>query len=159
MVTKTSKQLSKSATIILNGNIHEVFPLFSPKGEEKWVRNWQPEYIFPENGEFIENMVFTTPSNNEKENQYNWILSYLNKILFKAIYTVSTPNRIWSVKVQCTAIEALKTIAVITYNYTALNSLGEKLNREAIINMYSESLKDWETAINYYINSGGKIKV
>lgn len=157
MISKTLKQISRYATIILNENILEVFPLFSPKGEEKWVSGWRPEYIYPETGDFVENMVFKTKSANKSEQSYYWILAYLNTELYRAIYTVNTPNRAWAIKVQCTMFDQFKTIAIITYTYTALNNIGEKLNRDALDKMFRLELKDWEEAINHYIKTGQKL--
>jgi hypothetical protein len=157
MITKVSKQISKFSTIILNGNIQEVFPLFSPKGEEKWVSGWQPEYIYPDTGDFVENMVFKTKSSYKSEQTYNWTLTYLNTELSRAVYTVNTPNRVWAIKVQCTMLEKFKTVAVVTYTYTALNNIGEKLNRDALEKMFRLELKDWEEAINHYLKTGEKL--
>jgi hypothetical protein len=146
-------QISKSSTIILNEAIEKVFPLFSAKGEEKWVAGWNPEYIFPEDGSFVENQVFKTKSGNEKEKEYIWIVTYLNKQEYRVVYTVSTENRIWTVKVQCSATDVKNTSAEISYTYTALNKTGEELNILALQKMFQNNLKDWETAINRYLES------
>ena len=54
------KQVQRQATIHLNANSAQVYPLFTPKGEERWVPGWKPTYIYPESGDVCLNSVFTT---------------------------------------------------------------------------------------------------
>jgi hypothetical protein len=66
---------SKTATIILNSDIDTVFPLFTPIAELDWVLGWKPEFIYPESGETIDQMVFRTPSSSTVERSFLWTLS------------------------------------------------------------------------------------
>jgi hypothetical protein len=147
------QQVSKTSKIILNGSITEVFPLFSAIGEKKWVQGWYPEFIYPGNGDFVENAVFKTKSNNTFEKEFNWITSYLNEKDCLVVYTVFTKNRVWTIKVNCTTVEE-KTQAEITYTYIGLNEKGNKLNGDAIEKMFRNNLSDWEAAINYFLKTG-----
>ena len=70
------------------------------------------------------------------------------------IYTVFTENRVWTIKVQCADIEKNKTEAEITYTFTSLNEKGIEINRESLETMYEKKLKDWEIAINYFLETG-----
>jgi len=157
MSNKIHKQISNTASIILNDTIERVFLLFSPLEEKKWVSGWEPTFIYPTNGAFKENLVFTTKSGNTIEKKYRWILSCLNLKDFLAIYTVSTENRIWTIKVQCEEFGKEKTQAEIRYTYTGFNERGNTLNRESLEKMYRNDLKDWEAAINYYLEADNDI--
>jgi len=150
----SSKQISKSATIQLNGGIEIVFPLFTPLGEIKWVPGWSPEFLFPESGTLKENLVFKTKSSNSVEEVFNWITSYLNKEEHLVVYTVFTSNRVWTIKVRCEAHGTEQTKAEISYTFTGLNETGNALNEKALEKMYASDLKDWEAAINYFLTTG-----
>jgi hypothetical protein len=148
------EQISRTARIILNDRIEKVFPLFSPLGEKKWVNGWSPDFLFPINGDFKENLVFKTESSNTAEEEYNWITSYLSKEEYLVVYTVFTENRVWTIKVQCIKTNLEKTEAQIIYTFTGLNKIGDEINRDSLEKMYSKDLKDWEHAINYYLDTG-----
>jgi len=92
------KQISNTARIILNDSIEKVFLLFSPLEEKKWDNDWNPDFLYPQKGEFIENLVFKTKSSNKFEKEFNWIISYLNTKDHLVIYTVFTENRVWTIK-------------------------------------------------------------
>lgn len=148
------KQISKTARILLNGNIEKVFPLFSPLEEKKWVPDWNPDFLYPPNGDFIENLVFKTKSSNEFEKEFNWITSYLNIEEFLVIYTVFTINRVWTIKVKCSTIDINKTEAEVSYTFTALNEKGNSINKDSLAIMYKNELKDWEASINFFLETG-----
>ena len=148
------KQISNSARIVLNDSIEKVFPLFSPLEETRWDNSWNPDFLYPPKGKFVENLVFKTKSSNQIEKEFNWIISYLNTKDYLVIYTVFTENRVWTIKVQCADIEKNKTEAEITYTFTGLNEKGIEINRKSLETMYEKKLKDWEIAINYFLETG-----
>ncbi len=148
------KQISNTATIQLNDFVEKVFPLFSPLGEKKWVNGWDPLFLYPKSGEFSENLVFKTKSSNTIEKEFNWILSYLNQKDFIVVYTVFTENRVWTIKVQCEKYGNKKTKAKIQYTFTGLNETGDKINKESLEKMFNQKLKNWEDAINYFLETG-----
>ena len=55
---------------------------------------------------------------------------------------------------QCVDIEKNKTAAEIKYTFPSLNKKGIEINRESLEKMYKKDLKDWETAINYFLKTG-----
>ena len=148
------KQISNTAKIILNDSVKKVFPLFSPLEEKKWENGWNPDFLYPPKGEFVENLVFKTKSSNNSEKEFNWITSYLNTKDRLVIYTVFTVNRVWTIKVRCEDMGKNKTEAEIKYTFTSLNEKGIAINRESLEKMYKEKLKDWETAINHFLTTG-----
>ncbi|MBI1766917.1 MAG: hypothetical protein HYR67_00920, partial [Bacteroidetes bacterium] len=46
----------------------------------------------------------------------------------------------------------------ITYTYIGLNNEGNALNATALEKMYAHDLKDWEKAINYFLETGKVLK-
>ena len=153
-----SKIISKTAKIYINESIEKVFPLFSPLGEKKWIADWDPKFIYPTTGEFEENLIFRTDSTNDQEDIFNWVITKLLKDEYLVIYTVFTVNRIWTIRVKCFKESDQLTMVEITYIYTGLNELGHKLNKFALDEMFKDGLKDWEKAINTYLETGSVLK-
>jgi hypothetical protein len=148
-----SERVYQSASFILNGPIDKIFPLFGPVREKEWAAGWNPEIIYPLSVDVEKNMVFQTKGKHPEEEKYTWVISIFNPKNYQIEYTVCTPERIWLIQVQCEAIES-KTKATVTYTYTALSSMGNERNKEALKNMFSSNLKDWQEAINYYLETG-----
>jgi len=47
---------------------------------------------------------------------------------------------------------------MITYTYVGLNDLGNRLNAHALESMFKHNLKDWELAINHYLETGSRLR-
>lgn len=153
-----AERVSRTATIMLNGAIETVFPLFSAIEEKKWADGWNPIILYPTSEKLEAGMVFMTEGNNQTESEYAWIVSAYQPDNYLVEYTVSTANRIWVITIQCTALSAFGTKATVTYTFTGLNQLGNKFNRNHIERMFENNLADWEEAINYYLNIGDVFK-
>lgn len=149
----TAERISKCSTILLNGSMEKVFPLFGPVLEKEWAYGWNPEIIYSVFGEVEEHMIFRTKAHHAPEDFYTWVITQYDPDQHHIEYTVSTPNRIWFIGVQCKASDG-KTIATVCYTYTGLNETGNQLNRAALEKMFADDLKDWEEALNYYLANG-----
>ena len=58
--TAVVEQRAQSFTIILNGSVSDVTPLFGPVREAEWAPDWSPRFIHPAQGVQREGVVFTT---------------------------------------------------------------------------------------------------
>lgn len=155
-VDTTAERISRCAVITLNGPIEKVFPLFGPVMEKEWAEGWNPEIIYSSSGIVEEHMIFRTKAHHPSESYYTWVITQYDPDRYLIEYTVSTANRIWFIRVACKP-EASKTIAEVCYTYTGLNETGNELNTKALEKMYTHDLKDWETAINYYLQYGKQL--
>jgi hypothetical protein len=156
--TFTAERISRSATIILEGPVDTVFPLFGPIEEMKWEDGWDPVILYPVSGEPEEGMFFTTRAQDHDETTYAWIVAKYNPEMYLIEYIVSTHNRCWVITIQCTALPGNRTQTTVRYTFTGLTALGNELNRRAIQKIYTRNLKDWEEAINYYLKAGMILK-
>ena len=143
----TDRRVSRSATIMLNAKIDEVFPLFGPIREMEWAEGWNPEIIYSIDPLVEEGMIFRTSGNEEA---YIWVLSKYSPDDHFVEYTVHTSARIWFIRVVCKSAGD-KTSARVTYTYTALTEAAIEQNRKALSKMFEYDLKDWEEAINTYL--------
>lgn len=155
-----AERVSRSASISLNGNIDLVFPLFGAFEERKWADGWQPQLLYPVTEKMAEGTTFQTKahSTNHTEKFYTWTVARFEPLTHLVQYLVMTPNRFWTITVQCKEKNRLQTTADITYSYTGLNEEGNKLNKMALEKMYSENLEDWQRAVNYYLEKGETLK-
>jgi hypothetical protein len=153
-----AERVSRTATIMLNGEIESVFPLFSAIEEKKWADGWNPAILYPASERLEAGMVFLTEGNHQTENEYAWIVSDYQTDKYLVEYIVSTSNRIWVITIRCAALSAFGTEATVTYTFTGLNQLGNELNRNHIERMFARDLADWEQAINHYLKTGHLLK-
>ncbi len=151
--TMRAERFSDEATILLKGKVENVFPLFGPIREKEWAHGWNPEIVFSTSGIVEEQMIFKSPSRFENEPPYLWIVTKYFPEQYLIEYTVTAPERIWLIRVRCSAQDDL-TSATISYSFTGLTPRGNQRNKIALEQMYSNRLKDWEEAINHYLNTG-----
>lgn len=148
-----AERVSRTASFIIRSSIENVFPLFGPVREMEWAQGWTPQLIYSETKEVEEHMIFETNGKFEGEEKYTWIITKYFPQDYLIEYNVSTPERIWFITVKCEAL-GKETKTTVTYTYTGLTERGNERNKEALANMYSDNLKDWEEAINHYITTG-----
>lgn len=153
-----AERISETAKILLKENIFTIFPLFNPIEEKKWSFKWKPHIIYPPDERIEKGMVFRVKENVPDEFFSNWIISNYNEDEYLIEYTVSTINRIWIIFIKCNPVTDKQTEAIITYTYTGLNDKGNTLNKQAIEKIFKHNLKDWENAINIYLETGSLLK-
>lgn len=150
-------RVSQSATIILNGQIEEVFPLFGPELEKKWAEGWDFKKILFETELGEEYSVFQTKSSSNMNQITTWIISKLEPHENPKVieYITFNPDWITIVNIVCKPeSNQQKTSAAITYTYTSLTDIGSEKVPSILNKMYSLNMKDWEEAINYYLENG-----
>jgi hypothetical protein len=152
-----AQRVSKTAVIQLNGSIEKVFSLFGAFEERKWADKWNPKLVYPLTERIEEGTVFKTKGHGHNEAGFLWIVTKYQPNEHLIQYLVSTENRCWTIIIKCTGSDKL-TSAEITYSYTGLNLIGNQINPIAIQSIYKQNLKDWEKAINYYLQSGKTLK-
>jgi hypothetical protein len=151
--TFKAERVERSATFNVNAPIEKAFPLFGPIREKEWAHGWEPEVIFSRSLEVEEHMVFKTTGRHDGEGDYLWVVSQFRPKDYFIEYTVSTSQRVWFISVKCRPGRA-NTITTVTYSFTGLTDEGNHLNQQALEKMFAHNLKDWEEAINYYLQTG-----
>ena len=139
MTTRSSfvaRHVEKSATITVHGDIDTVWPLFDPINERKWAAGWDPEILHPQDGAVQEGMVFRT------QGDLVWIISRCDAERRRVTYTVSHPEKVHTIDVQCTKHGDSYTDATITYRYVGLTEHGNELAEMAAEEMFASDLRD-----------------
>lgn len=156
-MSSIAELISREAVIHLAAAVSEVFPLFEPLNEKLWVDEWNPRILYPATGRATEGMVFTTKPRFAGEADYAWILTRLDPFIHLVQYTVYVPERIWFIKVHCTAAPG-GTKATISYSYLGLTPEGHKTNQVALEQMFANELRDWEAALNGYLDRCNRLQ-
>ena len=152
-------KLSKTATITLNGPFEQVFPLFGPVRERDWAEGWEPQILLSDAGNIEEHMVFQTQPHFEEETRpYTWTVSKFEPAAGFIEYTTFAEDRLWWITIQCEELPSGEQCrAAIRYTYVGFNQNGNHRNQLALAAMYEHGLKDWEYAINYYLDTGQRL--
>ncbi|MHC1782532.1 MAG: hypothetical protein AB9891_07195 [Anaerolineaceae bacterium] len=150
-----STRIIRTAAIHLNGSLAQVFPLFGALREKDWAAGWDPRVLYSKSGEIEEHMLFQTSSTHgHAEADFTWLVSKYRPDEYLVEYTVFTPERVWWIKVQCREGQSpMSTQANVTYTYNGLTERGNHLSQAAAGRMFTEDLRDWERAINYYLGT------
>ena len=151
--------ISKTATINLHAPLREVFPLFGPLREQEWAEGWKPRMITEHSTAIEQHMVFQTEAHDAAHPEtYTWVLSNYDPDRAIIEYTVFASDRLWWITVACQqgADQGL-TSANITYTYVGLTPDGDERNSHALEAMYLHELKDWQVAINHYLETGSQL--
>jgi len=150
----TVEQRTQSFTIILNGSVSDVTPLFGPVREAEWARDWSPRFIHPVQGVQREGVVFTTSPGDGRDRL--WLLTTYDVRNGRVEYVVMTPaftaNEI-KVRVVPDGVQHCK--ATITYRRSALAPEGNEEVAKLDAHWAEEQRMHWEAAINEAIAKGG----
>ena len=156
--TITSERISRTSTITLDGPAERVFPLFGAIEEKKWAEGFDPLVLYPPSEEIEAGMIFTTSASNSLEERYIWTVSQYEPEHHRVQYIVWTANRVWTITIRCHALPGSKTEATVTYTYTGLNALGNRLNAQAMETMYRDDLRNWRDQIDHFLKTGTMLK-
>ena len=151
-----NKIVSRTSTISLSANLNDAFPLFGPVKEQEWEPHWHPRFVLPYAEPVQEHMVFQTAGHDPHHpTTYTWVVSKFQPAQALIEYTVFTDARIWWISIQCEQEPSEpRTKARITYTYLGMSEEAKRANAQALETMFRHELKDWEAAINNYLESG-----
>lgn len=146
-----AEKISKTATIHLDGDVNNVFPLFGAFEERKWAEGFDPELIYPAIEVIEEGTIFKTGGRGLGESEFIWRVLVFEAEIHLIQYLVYTVNRQWTITINCTPLSKNKTEAKVTYTFTGLNEKGNEHNKQMLEIMFQHNLKDWEREINTYL--------
>lgn len=153
---QTMNRIEQTATFLVMANIDKTFPLFGPIREKVWAAGWDPEIVYANHPEVEEHMIFKTAGKLPDE-QFIWVVTQYRPDDFKIEYMVSAQDRIWFITVLCKPHDET-TLVTVTYSYTGFTEQAHQLNQQALDKMFSRNLKDWEEAVNFYLETGKRLE-
>lgn len=148
---RNTTHLEHQHTILIEGAIDRVFPLFTPIGETLWVEGWTPEFIYPASGETCEGMIFRTSHDDEET---LWSCVHWNPDQHQVRYARVTPgSRFGFVEVACQKISPQQTKATVSYIFTALGPAGSSYLSEMTSDAYVRTIDEWRIRIERWLNN------
>jgi hypothetical protein len=145
--TAVVEQRTQSFTIVLNGSVADVTPLFGPVREAEWAPDWLPHFVHPAQGVQREGVVFITTSAHGKDRV--WLLTTYDVKNGRVEYVVMTPAFTANeIKVRVVPDGEQRSKATITYRRSALAPEGNEEVAKLDAHWAEEQRIHWGTAIN-----------
>ena len=151
--TAVVEQRTQSFTIILNGSVSNITPLFGPVREAEWAPDWSPRFIHPAQGVQREGVVFTTNAGHGRDRL--WLLTTFDlrngRVEYVVVIPAFTANEI---KIRVVADGEQHCKAVITHRRSALAPEGNEEVAKMDAHWAEEQRLHWERAINEALAKG-----
>jgi hypothetical protein len=137
--------IERSHSITLPFPIARAFPLFTPIGEVDWAPGWQPDFLYPADGETKAGMIFTTAADGVAT---LWACADWAPENHRVRYVRVTPgDRFGFVDVQCEAQSACETRVDVGYQFTALSPSGVRYLEDLTPSAFAAMIEDWKRLI------------
>lgn len=131
--------------------VEKAFLLFTPKGEEGWVPGWSPDYVFPDTGETIKDMIFCTGRGEEAT---IWTCLDWQPDRHHVRYLRTTPAlRTAFVEVNCHT-EGSGTKVVVSYGYIPLTAKGRETVMAMTQQAFAAGIDEWSLLIADHLQAG-----
>jgi hypothetical protein len=148
------EQRTQSFTILLNGSVADVTPLFGPVREAEWAPDWAPRFIYPAHRAQREGVVFTTTSADGRDRL--WMLTTYDVRNGQVEYVVITPAFTANeIKIRVVPVGEQHCKATITYRRSSLTPQGNEEVVKLDAHWAEEQRIHWETAINKALAKDG----
>jgi hypothetical protein len=146
MTEFVSGSVRLAASITLAGPVDQVFPLFSPLGEKRWVPDWDPEILHPPGAVWEEGLVFRT---GEEMGRAIWVVTRLDRNRHEVQYHRVEPERyVARIEVRCSAAAAGVTEASTIYEFIGLSRKGNDEIAAMTQEGYAQKMARWTGWIN-----------
>jgi hypothetical protein len=128
----------------------EAMPLFTARGERRWVEGWDPEFPAGEPNEEVEGTVFVTTTDRRST---VWVVVVRDPDLVR--YARTTPGFLaGTVEVRCSGSDARSTQVDVTYDLSALTPEGAS-ELDVFAAHYEQEIGAWEAAIETALANDG----
>ena len=137
----------------------KVFPLLCPVREGDWLPGWQYHLIYSDSGIAELGCVFTTPNPPGAANaNTTWIVTGYDPANFRIAFVWIDPDRMMTeIAIQLVSADAGATHSKIRYRYTALSEEGNRELKTYDRKWFEAKMKNWETTINYFLQTGKRM--
>jgi hypothetical protein len=122
----------------------EAFVLFTPRGEERWVDGWRPQFPVPTEDDTKPGTIFETSADGEDT---IWVVVDREPGRRMSYARVTPGSRAGTVTVALEDGGGGRSAVEVTYAMTALSPDGDRQLREFAAG-YPDFLESWESAIS-----------
>ena len=152
-----AKRISRHYRQIINAGSDVILPLLCPDRETEWLDGWEYRMIYSESGRTELGAIFSTSREGEEDTV--WILTKHDLKAHEVDFARVTPNsRTCILNIAVKAKDANSSYVDITYTYTGISDHGN-----AFIDNYTEEMflgmaTFWEKSMNYFLETGKKLR-
>lgn len=146
------RRVTRSYSQTIQGSPEEIFPLYCPVKEAHWCEGWDPSVVYTESGVVEPDCVFVTSDGTVES---AWFVTRHDPGQGRVEMIKHTPGETF-VKLEITLkpVSARTTRAAITYSYTSLGPVGDKVLAAFTAKSYTAMMAAWEAAMNHYLKTG-----
>ncbi|WP_049568267.1 hypothetical protein [Nonomuraea sp. SBT364] len=145
----TGVQYSLSGLVAVPLPPAEALLLFTPRGEERWVRGWRPRFPMPSDDDCAPGTVFETDTHGERT---TWIVVDRQEGRRVCYARVTPGSRAGTVTVTVTDDTRGGSTAEVVYDLTALSPQGARELR-GFADGYADHLRSWQVAIAEHLSA------
>ena len=133
--------VTRSASFTLGSPIQDVFPLFTPDGERRWAKGWNPQAVWPSDLSATNNAVFTTT--HPDGSQGVWVITEYKPPTRLSYVRVVPHHHTATISIQCNRSGQDETRVNVTYTFVALGENGEDYVKAQTSESYSKTMHEW----------------
>ena len=153
MNTIEKKRVERSKTITLSKPLKQVFPMFQPEGEKSWTASWDPQYVWPRDGQPQEGLVFT--HFNDQGTESVWTMTRFDEQDHRIEYTVVAPgSHVTQIRIRCRLSQPGETSATISYTVTPIGERGMSVIEQYDPEEFEHRISAWQLAIEHFFETG-----
>ena len=147
--------IKHSAAFDISQPVEQVFPLFSPEGEKRWIPHWSYQNVMGTT-ELSEDYVFLTKSHDHASADAIWLVKrYIPETWLVQFYRVEPEDKVGIVTVLCSGISGGLTHVEVTYEYIPLSEKGREFVEGYTIEAYEKLIDNWKELLLQYFDSAG----
>ena len=155
MRVKHPHRVQHTYTQSLAAPTEQVFPLLCPVRETEWAPGWAPACVVSASGVMEDGCLFVTP---DELGDAVWIAVRHDPAAFYLELLKVVPNHlVGRYEIRLTPEPGDRTAATIRYACTAISPAGEAFVDTLTPVWYEEFMRNWETALNFYLANGRMI--
>lgn len=140
--------------VVADGEVGEVFLLFSPGGEKLWVPGWEPEFLYPSGTDWAQGQIFRT---REETGEAVWIVTRLDHAQHTVEYHRVEPRRyVARIEVNCRPTHDHRTRVAVAYSFIGLSEKGNQEIDAMTQHAYDAKMGRWTAWINNHLASRGR---
>jgi hypothetical protein len=152
----TPKRAEHTFTQRLQAGPERVFPLLCPVREADWLEGWDPSLVLSDSGVAERDAVFMTPANPVDAVWY--INEHDPAAGFVEMIKITPHVAATRLTIRVRATEDGASEAAITYAHTSLGPEGDALVDAFTAEAYDAFMRDWETRMNHYLQTGTMLR-
>ncbi len=155
MDIRKPNRVSRTFTQNLVAGPDQVFPLLCPVREADWIDGWDPLTVFSHSGFAEPDCVFLTSAT---PHPAIWFVSQHDPARGHVEMVKVTPGVTACKLTIHVAATGSGCKAAVTYSHTSLGPEGDAFVASFTEDFYVQFMRDWETRMNHYLNTGATLK-